>query len=240
MTLTASSRRRARMTIGGITLGAALVLAAPLAASAHVHVDPAEASANASSRLSFSFSHGCDGSPTTALAVQIPDGVDGVTPVLDGAWTIDREVGDDGIPTLVTYTAATPVEDGVSASVSMDVIFGSSVAETDVAFPVLQTCATGETDWAQIAEDGQDPHDLEAPAPVVAVGAVAETDGDGHGSGDGHASEAPHDSDSDGEGTHAEASGADSGDPVARWLAGGALVAALAALGVTLLRRRSV
>lgn len=239
MTLTASSRRRARLTLGGLTLGAALALAAPLAASAHVHVTPEEASANASSRLTFSFSHGCDGSPTTALAVQIPDGVDGVTPVLDGAWTIERELGDDGIPTRVVYTAAAPVEDGVSASVSMDVIFASSAADSDVAFPVLQTCATGETDWAQIAEEGQDPHDLDAPAPVVAVGEVAATDDDGHGSGDGHASEAPHDSDADGDGTHAEAAGSDAGDPVARWLAGGALVAAVAALGVTLLRRRS-
>jgi uncharacterized protein YcnI len=238
MTLTASSRRRARLTLGGLTLGGALVLAAPLAASAHVHVTPEEASANASTRLAFSFSHGCDGSPTTALTVQIPEGVDGVTPVLDGAWSIERELGDDGIPTRVTYTAMTPVEDGLSASVSMDVIFASSVAESDVAFPVLQTCATGQTDWAEVAEDGQDPHDLDAPAPVVAVGTVAETDGDGHGSEGEHASEAPHDSDADG--SHTEAAAAsDAGDPVARWLAGGALVAALAALGVTLLRRRS-
>ena len=49
-------------------------LGAPLAASAHVHVNPGTASAGGTETLTFSFSHGCDGSPTTALAIDIPDG----------------------------------------------------------------------------------------------------------------------------------------------------------------------
>jgi uncharacterized protein YcnI len=212
----------ARRLLAGTIVGAALVLAAPLAASAHVHVSPEDAPAGASTRLDFSFSHGCDGAPTTALVVMIPDGVDGVTPVLDGAWGIQREVGDDGIPTAVTYTAAAPVDDGVAASVSMDVIFASSAADSAVAFPVLQQCTVGETDWSEIAEDGADAHELEAPAPVVAVGEAAETD-EAHDHGDA------------GTAAHADAGAA---DPLARWLSGGALVAALAALVVALLPRR--
>lgn len=227
MTITTPARRRARFA-AALTLGAALAVAAPLAASAHVHVTPEESAAGASTRLTFSFSHGCDGAPTTALVVTVPEGVDGVTPVYDGAWTVAREVGDDGIPTKVTFTANKPIEDGLSASAAIDVIFASSAADTSVAFPVLQQCSTGETDWAQAAEEGQDPHDLEAPAPVVAVGAVAEQ-GDDHG----------HSDSSDAEHTDADAAApADGSDPVARWLAGGALVAALAALAVTLVRRR--
>lgn len=232
MTRSVSSRRRARLTVGGVGLAAALVVAAPLAASAHVHVTPEEAAANSSTRLAFSFSHGCDGSPTTALTIDIPEGVDGITPVLDGAWTISREVGTDGIPTQVTFTALTPVEDGVSASVALDAIFSSSVADSDIAFPVLQTCQTGETNWNQIAEEGQEAHDLDAPAPVVMVGPAAASTGDGHGDGGDH--------DATGSTPKAEGSAAsDAADPVARWLAGGALVAALAALGVTLFRRRA-
>ena len=233
MTRNTPSRRRAHLTIGGLALGAALAIAAPLAASAHVHVSPEEAAANASTRLDFTFSHGCDGAPTTSLVFDIPDGVDGVTPVLDGAWTIARETGDDGIATRVTYTAVNPVEDGVSASVAMNVIFSSSTAESAVAFPVLQTCETGETNWAEVAEDGQDPHDLEAPAPAVAVGAAAAPTDD-HG-GDGHSATDDHSTDEPTAG-HDDAS--PTADPVARWLSGGALVAALAALGVAVLRRR--
>lgn len=225
-TNTTPSRRRARRTAAGVALGAVLVVGAPLAASAHIHVT-SDAPAGASTRLDFTFSHGCEGEPTTALVFTVPAGVDGVTPVFDAAWTVTRELGDNGIPTSVTYTAAAPVEDGLSASVSMDVIFASSVAGTDVAFPVLQECAAGANDWAQVAEEGEDPHDLDAPAPVVAVGeAVVDGDGHGDGSSDGHGDDAASDA------TGAEA------DPVARWLAGGALAAAVAALAVTLVRRR--
>ncbi|MGV9195052.1 DUF1775 domain-containing protein [Microbacterium sp. MC2] len=217
------ARRRFRVT-AGLAAGAVLAVAAPLAASAHVHVSPTDSPAGTSTRLDFTFNHGCDGAATTALVFDIPEGIDAVTPVLDGAWTIDRERGADGIATEITYAATNPIDDGVSATVSLDVVFASSVAGTEVAFPVVQECATDQIAWSQIAADGEDPHDLDAPAPVVAVGeAVAAA---GHG--DAHA-DAPADANAD------VAAGA---DPVARWLSGGALVAALAALGVAVFGRR--
>ncbi len=219
MSLTTRSRRRTR-TIAGVIAGAALVLAAPLAASAHVHVSPGESAAGSTTRLAFSFSHGCEDSPTTAVKITIPQGIDGVKPVLDGAWTISRDLNADGIASSVTFTAVKPVESGVAASVALDVIFGSSAAHTSVAFPVLQTCVTGSTDWAEVASAGQTESDLKAPAPVVAVGAVAADAGaHGHGSTD-------------------AAAPASEADPVARWLSGGALIAAIAALVVALVRRR--
>ncbi|WP_448656473.1 DUF1775 domain-containing protein [Microbacterium lacticum] len=228
-----------RIVLGGL-LGAALVIAAPLAASAHVHVTPDESAAGTSTRLGFSFSHGCEDSPTTAVVLTIPEGVDGVTPVADGAWTISRELGDDGIPTQVTYTAVTPIESGISATVSLDVIFASSASGTSVAFPVLQKCVVGETDWSEVATEGQTEDDLASPAPVVAVGAVATAAGHGHGSVDASDEDASGDADhadADASG-EAHADGAAQADPVARWLAGGALVAGLAALGVALTGRR--
>lgn len=220
----APTRRRTRLA-AGLAAGAVLAVGAPLAASAHVHVSPGESPAGESTRLDFGFSHGCDGSPTTALVFDIPEGIDAVTPVLDGAWAIERELGADGIATEVVYTAVTPIEDGVSATVSLEVIFASSAAGTDVGFPVVQDCADGQTAWTEIAEEGQDPHELDAPAPVVAVGAVADAD-DGHG--DAHS----------GADASADADATTTGDPVARWLSGGALVAALAALGVAIFGRR--
>ena len=103
--LTPASRRRGVLTLAGVTAGAILAIAAPLAASAHVHVDPDEASAGATSTLTFAFSHGCDESPTTALVIDIPDGVGNATPVVQGGWTIARELGTDGVPTQVTFTS---------------------------------------------------------------------------------------------------------------------------------------
>ncbi|GAA3038012.1 DUF1775 domain-containing protein [Microbacterium dextranolyticum] len=227
-------RRPARLplVVTGIAAGAALVLAAPLAASAHVHVTPEESAAGATTRLGFSFSHGCNDSPTTAVVFTIPEGVDGVTPVVDGAWTISRQLGDDGVPTQVTYTAITPIESGTSATLSLDVIFAASAQNTSVAFPVLQKCVTGQTDWSQVAAAGQTEDDLASPAPVVAVGAASSETGHGHGS---SAAADDHDAAAAGD-AHADPAG--DADPVARWLSGGALVAAVAALVVALLRRR--
>ncbi len=234
MTTSTPARRRARLAVGAAA-GLVLAVGAPLAASAHVHVTPDATPAGASTRLDFSFSHGCDGSPTTALVVDIPAEVDAVQPVADGTWTIARELGADGIPTRVTFTAVRPIDDGVSASAGLVVAFPQSAADTTVAFPVLQQCAEGETAWSEVAAEGQDPHALDAPAPVVTVGAVAAGEEE-HGSADGHGDAA-----ADGStGEHATATtAADTADPVARWLAGGALVAALAAVVLTLRRRRA-
>lgn len=231
MTVTTSPRHRTRM-LAGVIAGAALVLAGPLAASAHVHVTPDTSDAGTSTRLAFSFSHGCEDSPTTAVKITIPQGIDGVTPVLDGAWKISRELNTDGIPSSVTFTAVTPVDSGVAASVALDVIFASSAANTAVAFPVLQTCETGSTDWSEVAAAGQSEDDLKAPAPVVAVGAVSTASGE-----HGHASATDDDRDADAH-TPADASAPSDADPVARWLSGGALAAAIAALVVALVRRR--
>lgn len=234
MTDTISRPSRTRRAVIGVTAGLALAIGAPLAASAHVHVTPETASAGGTETLTFSFSHGCDGSPTTALAIDIPEGVGNATPVVQGGWTITRELGSTGVPTRVVYTADAPVEDGLKAAVSMDVLFTEGTTDTTLAFPVTQTCAEGETAWTQIAEDGEDPHDLDAPAPLVAVGAAADDADTGHGEGSAHASEDAAAADA-GAGDAASASAA---DPVARWLAAGGLAAGIAALVVVLVRGR--
>ena len=232
MTDSTSLPSRTRRAVIGVTAGLALAIGAPLAASAHVHVTPDAASAGGAQTLTFSFSHGCDGSPTTSLAVDIPEGVGNATPVVQGGWTITRELGSDGVPTRVVYTAETPVEDGLKAAVAMDVLFTEGTADTTVAFPVTQTCAEGETAWTQIAEDGEDPHDLDAPAPVVTVGAVADTADAGHDEEAAHTSE-----DAAAAGAHTgDAASVPSADPVARWLAAGGLAAGIAGRVVVLVR----
>lgn len=220
--------RRRTLTVAGVVTGLALVVGTPLAASAHVHVDPGEVAAGSTETLAFSFSHGCDGAATTALVVDIPEAVATVTPILDGAWTVTRVLGDDGIADQVVYTAASPVEDGLKATVSMDVVFGEASADSLVPFPVTQTCTEGENAWIEIAEDGQSADDLDSPAPVVSVGEFVADDGHGHAAA------------ADEDAAHAEHTEAGDTDAASSalplWLSGGALVASLAALGVALMR----
>ncbi|QIG38180.1 DUF1775 domain-containing protein [Microbacterium sp. 4R-513] len=227
-------RRRTAVVLGGLVAGAALAMAAPLAASAHVHVDPATAEAGTPQTLTFSFAHGCEGSPTSAIVIDIPETVATTTPVSQGGWTIQRDLGPDEQPTRVTFTADTSVESGIQASVALVITFSEEAAYSDVAFPVTQECVTGSTAWTEVATDGADPETLEAPAPVVAVGAVAEAEEHGQGT-------APQGDSTDGEASAATAPAAtdvSTADPVARGMAGGALVAGLAALVVLLVRGR--
>ncbi|QAY58681.1 DUF1775 domain-containing protein [Microbacterium protaetiae] len=194
----------------GAAAGAALVLGVPLAASAHVEVDPTDAPAGATTPLTFGFHHGCDDSPTRSLTITIPDGVGNATPVYQGGWSIQRTLGDNGVPTSITFTADSPVETGIAASVSLDVLFDTSAKGTTLAFPVEQTCVSGSTSWSEVPAKGQTRDDLDTPAPTVTVGAADAA---------------------------AEAPAAATADPLARWLAGGGLVAGVAGLVVALIGR---
>ncbi|GAA3631047.1 hypothetical protein GCM10022200_12350 [Microbacterium awajiense] len=237
---TARARNRSRLTVGlGIAAGVALAVGAPLAASAHVNVTPGTPAAGSNTTLTFAFSHGCDGAPTTALAIEIPEGVAGVKPNVQAGWTITVEEGEDGVPTSVTYTTDTPVEDGYKASVALDVLLGEDTAGSTLAFPTVQSCTEGENAWVEIAEEGEDPHDLDSPAPVVTVGEATD-DGHGHGEESEETDDHAATDDTDGHSDSADATDASASadDPVARWLAAGGLVAGLAALGVSLWRTR--
>jgi len=224
-------RRRTRLApVAGVVLGAGLVLAAPLAAFAHIHVTPTDSAAATTTNVTFSFSHGCEDSPTTAIVVDIPEGVTNVVPVAAGGWSIERAIAENGTVTQVTYRAATPIESGIKGEVAMDLRFDESLANTDVPFPITQECVTGSTAWTQVAAEGEAEPD--APAPVVAVGDVA-AEGEEHG----HA--APEAEHADAE-TTASAE-APASDATGLWLGGAGLALGAVALVLALLalRRRA-
>jgi uncharacterized protein YcnI len=223
-------RRRTRVFIGALA-GVALAVGGPLAASAHIHVTPDTSSAESATTLTFSFSHGCEDFPTTALIVDIPDGVTNVVPVASAEWSIDRTTSESGVVTQVVYTAAAPIETGIKGEVSMDARFSADVADSTVPFPVTQECTTGSTAWTEVAAEGEE--EPESPAPLVSVGAVAEDDA--HGSG-GEASDA----NSEDAAEDAATTASSPAGTVAVWLGAGGLALGAAALvvAVAALRRR--
>lgn len=161
-------------------LAAGLVLAAPAAAQAHVGVSPDSITPEGSAVLAFSFTHGCENSPTTALRITMPDGLTSVSPTIDAAWDVAVERADNGLVSAVTYTATTPIPHDLRGEVTMAVRLGEDAPET-LAFPVEQQCETGVNEWVEIAEEGEDPHDLDSPAPVVTVGDAADSASETHG-----------------------------------------------------------
>ncbi len=212
----------------GLVGGAVLALAIPAMASAHVSVSPDELVAGDHGVLTFSFAHGCETSPTTSLKVTMPEGLASVAPTADSDWTIDIERGDDGLVSAVTYTALAPVPNDLRGAVSMAVGLDEDTPDT-LAFPVIQTCVEGSTEWTEIAEDGQDPHSLDAPAPVVTV--IPASPDAGHGEHDASTEAAEQDRDAP----------VAAADPLATTLGASGLVAGLAALVVAVLayRRRA-
>lgn len=166
------ARRRFGVRASAALLGAAaLVVAAPLAAQAHVTATPDSATAGGYGTLTFAFSHGCDDSPTTALEITIPEGIASVSPTLTPGWQIDvQRDGENGPVSLVTYTADEAVPSGIRAALVLGVQYAEDTAGETLAFPVNQVCEVGNTNWAEIADAGVDPHSLDAPAPTVTVG----------------------------------------------------------------------
>lgn len=216
------SRKRARLrrlaTTGAAILGAAaLTLGGAAAAQAHISVDSDNHGAGASTVLTFTVPHGCGISPTTEIAIQIPEGVGGVQPIrqpfyeVEAVWETLETPDVDGHGNEVTeritqviYTANTPLPSDLRDTFEVAARLPADAAGETIYFPILQTCEEGDYAWIQIPADEQDPHDLEAPAPSLAV---VEGGGDDHGHGHGDDADAP-DSDegaSEGSGGSADA-----------------------------------
>ena len=165
-----SIRRTSLHAAATATAALALVLAAPLAASAHVTATPSSTSAGSYSVITFANGHGCNGSPTTKLTVNLPSNITSVTPTVSPNWTIEKVKTGDAV-TQVVYTAVKPLPDGYRDTVSFQVKLPADAAGQTLSFPVLQTCAVGETNWSEpLKADGTEP---EHPAPTVAVTAAA-------------------------------------------------------------------
>lgn len=145
------------------------------AASAHVGIDITEAEADGYTFATFRVPHGCEGSPTTKIKVQIPDGVVSVKPEVVAGWTLDVLNGPitpyDSHGTMisegvkeVTWTGG-PLDDAHVAQFGMSAKMPDKPGET-VYFKVIQTCQEGETAWIELPVEGSE-EEPEHPAPGI-------------------------------------------------------------------------
>ena len=160
---------------GLITLG----LAGP--ASAHVTVTPENTAAGSFTVVTMSVPHGCDGSATTKVAIQIPEDILAVTPTRNPYYDVAKKI--EKLPEPVTdahgnevtervasveYTAKTPLPDGERDAFELSLQLPEEAGET-LAFPAVQTCEKGETAWTEVATGDQDAEELEHPAPAFEI-----------------------------------------------------------------------
>jgi periplasmic copper chaperone A len=201
---------------------ALVLLAAP--AAAHVEVAPGQARGGSTTTLTLRFRHGLDGSATTGLEVELPEGAEVVeVPPVEG-WS--SAVSLDG--SVVTWSAGS-VPDGTEAAFPLVVRLPDGAGPA--LFPTIQATEAGELRW--ISEEEEEGEDESArPAPrleLTPAPAATPTDARAPGS----TRDLPR--------TALEAEQRDQGGgSVAPWFIGSGIAAAVAiAVGGTLLRRRN-
>ena len=147
-----------RLPLAAVLSFAVLVLLAR-PALAHVDLAPEQAVAGSTTTLTFRFHHGKDGTATTGLEVQVPDGATVVeVPPVPG-WT--AALSADG--TVVTWSGGS-VPDGTEAAFPLVVRLPD--APGTALFPTIQTTEAGELAW--ISPDHEDGEDESArPAPRI-------------------------------------------------------------------------
>jgi uncharacterized protein YcnI len=213
----------------GVTLAAAtlLALAPAVAASAHVSASATSTAAGSYTVVTFSVPHGCEGSPTNVVTIELPESVPAVTPTVNPNWTVEKAVEqlDDPITdahgneitervsSVVYTTTGDGLADGYRDTFELSLQLPEGEAGDVIEFPTYQVCAEGSTDWV-----GDD---------VPSITLTAAVEGDGHGASDDHA-----------EGADAGAGSAADGDTLARVFGVAGLAVGAAGLVIALLSRR--
>lgn len=164
----------------GVALATLLSLvAASSLARAHAVLEQREAKIGGGYKAVVKIAHGCDGSPTTSVRIDIPEGVIGVKPMPKPGWTITMERGaytraykhyhgdlSEGVR-RVTWTGGPLPDDYYDEFVLSTFVAGELTPGTTLYFPVTQTCEKGELAWTEIPAAGQDAHDLKSPAAAL-------------------------------------------------------------------------
>lgn len=147
-------------------------------AYAHVTLEASQAPADSFQKVVLRVPHGCAGSPTVKLRVQIPEGVTGVKQQPKTGWKSAPVRG--RLPTPFDDGHGKPITEGVREAVwsggrlnddefdefAMHVKLPNRPGTT-LYFPVVQECVKGVTRWIETPEEGKGPQGLKEPAPSL-------------------------------------------------------------------------
>lgn len=150
------------------------LLAAP--ARAHVTLEQASGLAGSYQKLTFRVGHGCDGSPTRAITVMLPESVTGAKPMPKPGWKIRTVEGKLSVPVEshgrqiatavreVTWRGG-PLEDAYFDEFTVQAKLPAEAGK--LYFKIVQECVKGSLAWDELPGDAG--VKLKAPAPVLNV-----------------------------------------------------------------------
>lgn len=154
-------------------------LASP--ASAHISLENRQAAIGSSYKAVFAVPHGCAGSATIRIRVQIPEGVIAAKPMPKPGWNVEAVKGkyaaeydyhgaksSEGVKEVVWSGGKLP-DDNYDEFVISTFLTGGLKPNTTLYFPVVQECEQGVSRWIDIPADGNAArgHDSKWPAPGV-------------------------------------------------------------------------
>ena len=163
-----------------IAAGVLGLLALPV--FSHVVLDNRSALAASNYKATFMVGHGCEGSATTGITVQIPAGFQGAKPYPKAGWALSVKQAQLAQPyashgkqvtqdvSVVSWTA------GSKEAALQDAYFDEFTlrgklpeAAGPLWFKVLQTCENGSIDWSEQPVSGTSTKGLKAPAVLLEV-----------------------------------------------------------------------
>ena len=162
----------------GLVVVAVALVAAP--AFAHVSLETRQATVGSSYKAVFMVPHGCAGSATTKIRVQIPEGVIGVKPMPKAGWNLETVKGkyaaeydyhgsklSEGVKE-VAWSGGKLADDNYDEFVVTTYLSGGLKPNSTLYFPVVQECEQGISRWIDIPKEGSEAGpDSKTPAPGV-------------------------------------------------------------------------
>ena len=163
-----------------IIILAAIVTTAALPAAAHVSLENRQATIGAGYKAVLTVPHGCAGSATTKIRVQIPEGVIAVKPMPKAGWNVEAISGkyateysyhgrkfSEGVKEVV-WSGGKLSDSHYDEFVFSSFLTGNLKPNTMLYFPVVQECEQGISRWIDIPAAGAGhSHDDKSPAPGV-------------------------------------------------------------------------
>jgi uncharacterized protein YcnI len=160
-----------------IAFAAVAIFTSP--ANAHVTLENRQATVGSGYKAVFAVPHGCTGSPTVKIRVQIPEGVIAVKPMPKAGWSVETVKGkystaydyhgtifSEGVKEVVWSGGKLP-DDNYDEFVLSTFLTGALKPGTTLYFPLVQECEQGATRWIEIPQEGKPAHDTKSPAPGV-------------------------------------------------------------------------
>jgi periplasmic copper chaperone A len=167
-----------------VAVALATLTASP--AAAHVTLEKRQAPVGSYYKAVFAVPHGCAGSPTVKVRVQIPEGVIGIKPMTKPGWTVETVKGkyaaeyehhgskvSEGVKEVV-WSGGKVADDNYDEFVFSSFLTPGLKPDTTLYFPVVQECEQGVSRWIDIpSSEGRGGHGPGSKTPAPSLKLIA-------------------------------------------------------------------